>query len=115
MIAQKVMIIAKIPGGYDYDYPTFQFLHHLRTSTVFPGNYHKSGINSHVPVSGLICLTAFVIERFLATLYLKDYERKNRWWIGIIIGIGLYTAGGLLAYSLAIGEQIIFGKKTALC
>ncbi|CAM36342.1 Serpentine Receptor, class E (Epsilon) [Caenorhabditis elegans] len=87
MIAQKVMIIAKIPGGYDYDYPTFQFLHHLRTSTVFPG---------------LICLTAFVIERFLATLYLKDYERKNRWWIGIIIGIGLYTAGGLLAYSLAI-------------
>ncbi|KAF1757813.1 hypothetical protein GCK72_014270 [Caenorhabditis remanei] len=87
LIAQKIMIILGLPYGYDYDDRTFQFLHHLRTSTVFPG---------------LICLTAFVIERFCATVYLKDYEKRNRWWIGIIIGIGLYTVGGLLAYSLAL-------------
>uniref|UniRef100_A0A1I7TXC8 DUF5658 domain-containing protein n=1 Tax=Caenorhabditis tropicalis TaxID=1561998 RepID=A0A1I7TXC8_9PELO len=83
------MIMKGMAEGYDYDNRMFQFLHHLRTSTVFPG---------------LICLTAFVIERFCATLLLKDYEKKNRWWIGIIIGIGLYIIGGLLAYSLALGS-----------
>ncbi|CAP26144.2 Protein CBR-SRE-14 [Caenorhabditis briggsae] len=87
LIAQKLMILFEMPEGYDYENQTFQFLHHLRTSTVFPG---------------LICLTAFVIERFCATYLAKDYEQKNRWWIGILIGIGLYTVGGLLAYSLAL-------------
>ncbi|CAI2350748.1 unnamed protein product [Caenorhabditis sp. 36 PRJEB53466] len=87
LIVQKVMILIGEPAGYAFDNETFQMLHHLRTSTVFPG---------------LICLMAFVIERFFATCLLKDYEKKNRWWIGISIGIGLYTISGLLAYSLAL-------------
>uniref|UniRef100_A0A1I7TXC9 DUF5658 domain-containing protein n=1 Tax=Caenorhabditis tropicalis TaxID=1561998 RepID=A0A1I7TXC9_9PELO len=98
------MIMKGMAEGYDYDNRMFQFLHHLRTSTVFPGINRRlfSIKNSFIP--GLICLTAFVIERFCATLLLKDYEKKNRWWIGIIIGIGLYIIGGLLAYSLALGS-----------
>uniref|UniRef100_A0A8R1DEJ1 Uncharacterized protein n=1 Tax=Caenorhabditis japonica TaxID=281687 RepID=A0A8R1DEJ1_CAEJA len=87
IIVQKVMIIGGIPAGYKLDNNIFFILHHLKTATMFPG---------------LICLMAFVIERFCATIFLKDYEKRNRCWIGMSVGIGLYTVSGLLAYSLAM-------------
>ncbi|CAI2350749.1 unnamed protein product [Caenorhabditis sp. 36 PRJEB53466] len=74
-IVQKLMIIWEFDGGFDTSTTTFQVLQFVRLVTIFVV---------------FICLPAYAIERLCATYFHRDYEEKERSYIGYTMGFLTY-------------------------
>ncbi|CAB3410941.1 unnamed protein product [Caenorhabditis bovis] len=92
LFAQKLLLLIGSPAALDTAHPAFFTISFIRASFCFPGFYGLSG---------------FVVERWLATYFLDDYEKNQRPKLTILIVICIFVFAVLSAIDYHQGETSI--------